>query len=702
MAPWADCWAWVLAVLAVVTMFLLVPDVPVWAWNIVPFALAVVVIAVLVVSVRIPHQWAWSSAGALAFAVAVVLGFSAIHGAIIVLVYPLARYAIDRIRHDGGPLVAYAFLAGRMVLGVLAGGLAAWITVGTSISSRGDSDLTGLIPFSVGYLVFQLIAIGGVQLAGLPEWVGRRDGRLSRLGIPQLAQVVIWEAVAVIGATATALIIDSVSLRLDYWVSCLLALVIIIALHVTLDRNTLLRERNDDLARALAELRALNDVSRALTATYEAGALVEEIGGQVRRVLDADVVEIARLDPIRGRLRFLFAAHAGVRQPERFEQVPPEPSGPEDLEKNPEPGIVFRSIWAGGTVAGSDVETYPLVRPDGTILPIDRSGVRYFHSAVAVPMRAGGEQIGVIAVKAHRPGVFTPARVGLLERIAGQAALAIRNAEVIATERASDLARQDFLSVVSHELRTPITTISGYGQLLARRMARRGPTGADDPATAETRMVDVIVHQSRQLGRLIDDLVLLSGLGRGDTRLELGPVDLVELAREAVDAARFTVADPAGLTLEADGRIVVEGDRVRLRQVIDNLLEQTAPTARAEQPVTVRVRDLGESTEIRVTDLDHRLSDEQRARAFEPFQRPEGDSTTGAAELGLALSIVREIVVSHGGNVSAERTKDQGTAFIVRLPKGGPGGLAGGTGLRLDADRADRSQPDGEAETGTG
>ena len=701
---WADRWAWGVAVLALIALVALVPAAPVWRWQILPFVLSVVVIAAMVVFDRVPHSREWSGAGALAFTFAVFLGFGPVQASVVALVYPLARFAVERHRRRGSPTVAYVFLAGRMVLGMLAGGLTAGLVVDTRFWSPGDSDLGGLMPFAVGYLVVQLVALGGLQVSRPPAWEGRRRGRLASLGIPSLAQSAVWEALGAIGATATALLIDTVGLRLDYWVSCAVALAIIVGLTVTLDRNSLLRERNAELGRALAELRALNDVSQALSSTYESGALVEEIGEQVRRLTNADVVDIARLDPIHGRLRFLFSAHAGVRQPERFEQIAPAPApAGKTGSAGAEPGIVVRSIRSGQTEQGTDVETYALARSDGTILPLDRSGVRHFQSAVAVPMTAGGEQIGAIAIKAHRPGIFSRSRIGLLERIAGQAGMAIRNAEVIAAERASDLARQDFLSVVSHELRTPITTISGYGQLLARRMAKLAPAGVDDGGSAEARMVDVIVRQSRQLGRLVDDLVLLSGLGRGNVRLYLVAVDLVGLARDAVDAVRSTIPDPAGLVLQVDGELVVEGDQNRLRQVLDNLLEQTASNANPQRPVTVRVGDLGDFAEIRVTDPAHRMSEAQRARIFEPFQRPEGDSGTGAAELGLSLNIVREIVVSHGGIVSAERAGETGTTYIVRLPirgqAGGPTSVPDDVKDRQEGDRGGFDPSDREART---
>ncbi len=686
-------WTWVVAAIAVVMYGLTLGITPAWTWewDLLPFAVAVIVVGWFIVSVRVPHSREWSRAGTLAFAFGAFLAFGPVQAAIVALIYPVARFVVDRPRHVGSPVIAYVFLAGRTVLGVLAGGWLASRVIDSPYWSPGDSDLGGLMPFAVGYLVIQLLALAGLRASGNPDWDGYRVGRLSSLGVPQLAQFAVWEAAAVIGATISALIIDTVGLRLDYWVSCALALIIIVGLNVTLDRNALLRERNAELGRALAELRALNEFSRAIAANHEANSLVDEIGEQIRRVSGADAVEIARLDPIRGRLRYVFSAHAGVRQPERFERVPPVPvggDGPDD--SSGEAGIVIRSVWAGRTVQGAEVESHALVRPDGTILPLDRSGVRHFHSAVAVPLTAGGEQIGVIAVKAHRPGQFTPARVGLLERIAGQAGLAIRNAEVLAAERASDLARQDFLSVVSHELRTPITTISGYAQLLSRRMAKRirAMEDAVDPAAeTEGRMIDVIVGQSRQLGRLVDDLVLLSGLGRGETRLDLAAVDLVELAREAVTAIRFSSSDPERLVLDAEAPVVVEGDRTRLRQVLDNLLERTSSHAATGQPVTVTVRDLGGTAELRVIDLGNALTDSQRTRVFEPFQRAEGDSTQGSAELGVAMSIVREIVISHGGNVSAERADGHGTTFIVRLPKGGPGPKRGsgegGTGDRL-------------------
>jgi two-component system OmpR family sensor kinase len=222
--------------------------------------------------------------------------------------------------------------------------------------------------------------------------------------------------------------------------------------------------------------------------------------------------------------------------------------------------------------------------------------------------------------------------------------------------RASEARLRRFVADASHELRTPITSIRGYAELF-----RRGAdTRPEDLATSMAR----IEAEAERMGVLVDDLLLLARLDQGRP-LARDPVDLTGLATEAVDAAR--AIDPERtIELDAPAAAVVSGDAGRLRQVLDNLLENARVHTPAGTRTTVTVHPTEDGVVLSVADDGPGMDGEGAARAFERFYRgdPARSRSTGGA--GLGLSIVAAIVEAHGGSVRVGQ--EDGTEVVVTLP----------------------------------
>ncbi|MER6156893.1 HAMP domain-containing sensor histidine kinase [Streptomyces sp. NPDC001868] len=217
---------------------------------------------------------------------------------------------------------------------------------------------------------------------------------------------------------------------------------------------------------------------------------------------------------------------------------------------------------------------------------------------------------------------------------------------------------REFMASAGHELRNPLTTISGYAEL-----ARVG-----DPAYEPMRQ-EALGRIATEVGRmstLIDELVLLTRLDLGQP-LQLTCVDLAQLCRDAVSAARDChPCHPVRLLL-APGDHTVTGDPLRLHQLVANLLAN----ARVHTPPGTTTT-LGLGTEdgyrvIEVRDDGPGIPDDLRARLFEPFVRGEEHRAAGS---GLGLSIVTAIATAHGGMVTLEPSdpSHQGAWFRVRIP----------------------------------
>ena len=229
--------------------------------------------------------------------------------------------------------------------------------------------------------------------------------------------------------------------------------------------------------------------------------------------------------------------------------------------------------------------------------------------------------------------------------------------------RASESRLRRFVADASHELRTPITSIRGYAELFRR--------GADTrPEDLEKSMARIEAEAAR-MGVLVDDLLLLARLDQGRP-LEREPVDLSVVATDAVEAAR--TVDPArAIDLETNGVGPVSGDEGRLRQVVDNLLDNARVHTPDGTPVHVVVRQDGDDVVLTVRDEGPGLSEEAAGKVFERFYRddPVRSRSTGGA--GLGLSIAAAIVEAHGGAIVARSADGSGAVFEVRLPVGGTG-----------------------------
>ena len=224
--------------------------------------------------------------------------------------------------------------------------------------------------------------------------------------------------------------------------------------------------------------------------------------------------------------------------------------------------------------------------------------------------------------------------------------------------RASENRLRRFVADASHELRTPLTSIRGYAELFGRG-ARSRPA---DLAKTMTR----IESEAARMGLLVDDLLLLARLDQGRP-LEREKVDLARLVGEAVEAAR--AIDPSRtIELRAPQVADVQGDEGRLRQVVDNLLENvrvhTPPGTSAE----VRLETVGGEIALRVADSGPGLPEESVERVFERFYRSDRARSRDTGGAGLGLSIARAIVEAHGGTVTAAPADGSGAVFEVRVP----------------------------------
>jgi PAS domain S-box-containing protein len=226
--------------------------------------------------------------------------------------------------------------------------------------------------------------------------------------------------------------------------------------------------------------------------------------------------------------------------------------------------------------------------------------------------------------------------------------------------READRRKDEFLALLSHELRNPLAPILTAVELMKLR---------GDVATPFER--EVITRQAQHLVRLVDDLLDVSRVARGKVTLARAPLELATVVAKAVEAIGPLLEQRhhrLEVTVPLRG-LLVEGDEVRLTQVVNNLLTNAArytpPGGRIE---VIGERD-GDQAVLRVRDNGVGIDPLLLPEVFEMFvQGPRGaDRSQGG--LGLGLSLVRTFTELHGGTVSASSAgPDQGSEFTVRLP----------------------------------
>ncbi|MFB9835549.1 sensor histidine kinase [Actinoallomurus acaciae] len=214
-----------------------------------------------------------------------------------------------------------------------------------------------------------------------------------------------------------------------------------------------------------------------------------------------------------------------------------------------------------------------------------------------------------------------------------------------------------FVADASHELRTPLTRLHTRAQLLARRAST-----ADIDKDLRT-----IVSDTRQFGEVIEDLLMSAQLGHATARRDL--VDLATVVESVADAESARAqARSIALTVNRDpGGYLVLGVPAALRRVVsalvDNALDHTAPGGHIE----LALDRTGKRREVVLTVRDDGVGfDQDQERLI--FERFKHGNTGDGRRFGLGLALVREVVDSHGGRVSAAGEPGRGAAFTVRLP----------------------------------
>jgi signal transduction histidine kinase len=228
--------------------------------------------------------------------------------------------------------------------------------------------------------------------------------------------------------------------------------------------------------------------------------------------------------------------------------------------------------------------------------------------------------------------------------------------------RELDQLKSEFVANVSHELRTPLTSILGFTEILI-------DGAAGDIGTEQQEYLEIIERSSRRMLRLIDDLLLLSRLETRSIEVRVEEIDLTSLIQEAGLELSLS-AEKAGVSLacSVDGDAPMQCDRERIRQIIDNLVNNAVKFTPSGGTVTLSGWRESGAWMISVADNGIGIPESDLENLFKKFFRASNADPKITPGTGLGLTITKAIVEAHRGTISVESIQGTGTTFTVCLP----------------------------------
>jgi signal transduction histidine kinase len=401
----------------------------------------------------------------------------------------------------------------------------------------------------------------------------------------------------------------------------------------------------DALGRRVDVLEAANRCARALASSLVLEEAFSAFIREVRGLVPFDRIAVVLV--VGDRLEVLATAGEGAKK-----VFPPGTSRPLG-------GSIFETVAGGRAVYRRDMvdELHP---EEGELLGL---GLR---SRLTAPLLVGSTPVGLISFVRRRPDAFSAEEVELVSLIGRLAATAVQNIRAYDAEhrtveelRRLSALRADFVSLVSHELRSPMAAVIGAAQTLQQRWRELSPE-------QRASFLALIADETSRLAELIGDVLDTSRIEAGTFTYRFDDVDVGELAEEAVASASVG-QDEVQIRAVVRGPLpAVRGDRVRLRQVLSNLIENAVKWSKGGEHVDVEVSATNGRVVIGVRDRGPGIPREEHGMIFEKFGRAKGGA--GRSGTGLGLFIARSIAEAHGGTVEVRSVPGQGATFTLTLP----------------------------------
>lgn len=360
-----------------------------------------------------------------------------------------------------------------------------------------------------------------------------------------------------------------------------------------------------------------------------------------------------------------------------FKVWPPHGAGPGSFQRMTQQITFVRGVGLPGRVwANLRPAWIPDVTEDANFPRAQVAAAEDLHAAFAFPITSGENFMGVMEFFSHE--IREPdsallatfrgigSQIGqFLERKGGEEErehLLVREQAARTEAEEANRLKDEFLATLSHELRTPLTAILGWLSMLR--------SGRLDDETS-LRALETVERNAKAQAQLIEDLVDVSRIAGGKLKLDVQPVDLLNVISAAIDIVR-PAANARGVSIEVSEDAAlgpVAGDAARLQQIIWNLLSNAVKFTPRDGHVYISLRHVESFAEVKVTDSGIGIDADFLPRVFERFRQAESAVIRSHRGLGLGLAIVRHLTELHGGTVTAASDGEgAGATFTIRIP----------------------------------
>ena len=413
--------------------------------------------------------------------------------------------------------------------------------------------------------------------------------------------------------------------------------------------------RTRELSQSVGELRALSEVTQAVTSTLDLQTVLTTIVAKATQLSATEAGTIYVFDDASREFR-LRATYG--------------------MDDTIIAAIRDRHIRLGETAIGRAVEQRMLIQvpdiqsdPSAVLDVIVRAG---FRALLSVPLLGADRIVGALVVRRREPGEFAKNTIELLQTFAAQSVLAIQNARLFheIEEKGRELAeasqhKSQFLANMSHELRTPLNAIIGVSEMLREDA---------EAAKQDTEPLDRVLGAGRHLLALINDILDLSKVEAGRMELNLDTFALTPLIDEVVKTIEPLAAKNGNhVAVHCDASIgMMHADQMRLRQALLNLMSN-ANKFTEKGKITIAAHQEQENVRDWVTlsaaDTGIGMTAEQMGKLFQEFSQASSRTASKYGGTGLGLAISRHFCRMMGGDITVESEPGKGSTFTIRLPR---------------------------------
>lgn len=277
-------------------------------------------------------------------------------------------------------------------------------------------------------------------------------------------------------------------------------------------------------------------------------------------------------------------------------------------------------------------------------------------SYLAVPViSSSGNVIGGLFFGHPEAGVFLQEHEDIVVSLASQAAVALDNSRLFTEVKELSQKKDEFIALASHELKTPLTSMSGFLQLLERKVI-----DVNRPFVAKA------ITQLKKLNALINDLFDISKIQSGKLQFYFEEFDFTGLIKENLEAIREAYTSHE-IYFDESGEMILEGDKMRLDQVLTNLVTNAIKYSPESDRIEVSAKRSETEIQVSVKDYGMGINEENISHIFSQFYRAK-DVNRSITGLGLGLYITKEIIERHGGRIWVESEPRKGSTFSFVLP----------------------------------